>query len=380
MNYKKIYDQLVEKCKVRGLDKSALEGYFEKHHVVPRCMGGSDEPENFVLFTGREHFIAHMLLMRAYPESTSLMRAAFMMSSRWKSGGLEESKPIHSKTYENLRVLYAQAVSVQCSGENNPMFGTRHPEHIMDKIKATRAKTQRKKSLMNWKQNNDRYMSQFKRKADVIQSFLQDVGSSFDVFRFKGELSDWLSFEAYRDFWERSGRSGPKDFSTKIEKVSGKKFSGTYFKTMIERFSDNHNLSENPDFVVKALNNNCDTYIAEVEQSLSKTLEEIEKDYIDAWMLNRESNRDKIRKALDHLKVKKHKYNSKAKFSLVDVTEALILWRSGFVEQKFLADLYGVARNSVSNSLEIKERWIDVKNNINQIEDIVFDGYYRTSQ
>jgi hypothetical protein len=380
MNYKKIYDQLVEKCKVRGLNKSALEGYFEKHHIVPKCMGGSDDPENFVLFTGREHFIAHMLLMRAYPESTSLMRAAFMMSSRWQSGGLEQGKPIHSKTYENLRILYAQAVSVQCSGENNPMFGTRHPEHIMDKIKATRAKTQRKKSLVSWKQNNARYMSQFTYKERVIKPFLENVGSTFDVFRFKGELSDWLSFQAYKDFWKRSGKSGPKDFSTKVQKVSGKKFSGTYFKTMIERFNQNYNPSENPDFVVKALNNNCDEYITQVEQSLVKTLEELEKDYIDSWMQHRESNRDKIKKALDFLKVEKHKYNSKAKFSLIDVTEALILWRSGFVEQKFLSELYGVARNSVSNSLETKERWVGVKNNINQIEDIVFDGYYCSSQ
>jgi hypothetical protein len=72
LNYKKIYDQLVEKCRVRGLDKSALEGYYEKHHIVPRCMGGTNDVGNLVLLTGREHFVAHMLLWKAYPENTSL--------------------------------------------------------------------------------------------------------------------------------------------------------------------------------------------------------------------------------------------------------------------------------------------------------------------
>lgn len=75
MNYQKIYDQLVEKAKARGLDKKALEGYFEKHHIIPKCLGGSDEKENFVLFTPREHVIAHRLLWKANPENYSLMWA-----------------------------------------------------------------------------------------------------------------------------------------------------------------------------------------------------------------------------------------------------------------------------------------------------------------
>ena len=75
MDYKKIYDKLVEKCKVRGLDKSVLEGYFEKHHIVPRCLGGNDDEDNLVLFTPREHVIAHRLLWKAHPDNYSLMWA-----------------------------------------------------------------------------------------------------------------------------------------------------------------------------------------------------------------------------------------------------------------------------------------------------------------
>ena len=43
MNYKKIHDQIIERAKTRK-----LEGYKEKHHIIPRCMGGNDEPENLV--------------------------------------------------------------------------------------------------------------------------------------------------------------------------------------------------------------------------------------------------------------------------------------------------------------------------------------------
>lgn len=380
MNYKKIYNALVERAKPRGLNKKSVDFYTEVHHIVPRSVGGTDEPSNLVMFNAREHFIAHMLLWKTYPENTSLMRAAFMMSSRWKSGSIESSTPQNSKTYSRLREEYAQAVSEQCSGENNPMFGIAHPPEVMERMKATRRETERKKRLINWKLSNDKYMSQFKPKKDVIEPFLIDIGSYFPVFRFKGELRDWLSFEVYKNFWERSNKTGPKDFSTKIQKVSGRQFSGTYFKTMTERFAEGFNPSLNPDFIVKALNNNSDDYISELEKSLHKTLHDIEQEYISDWMNDRESKRDKIQDVLLELNVEKHKYNSKAVFSLVDVTEALILWRSGFVEQKFLANLYGVARNSVSNALETKERWLDVKNNIEQIEVSVLDKHSRACQ
>lgn len=139
MDYKKIYDQLVERCKVRGLDRNSVDYYTEIHHIVPRCLGGSDEKDNLVMFSGREHFIAHMLLWKAYPDEVSLMRAAFMMSSRWGSGRLEESKPIHSKTYATLREEYAEAVKEQVTGENNPFFGKTHTDETREKIKAWHA-------------------------------------------------------------------------------------------------------------------------------------------------------------------------------------------------------------------------------------------------
>ena len=44
MNYARIYNQLIERAKAR----TRPEGYVERHHVTPRCMGGSDESGNLV--------------------------------------------------------------------------------------------------------------------------------------------------------------------------------------------------------------------------------------------------------------------------------------------------------------------------------------------
>ena len=128
MNYENIYNALVEKAKVRGLDKSQHEGYFEIHHIVPRCLGGSDEKDNLIMFTGREHFIAHMLLWKSYPENVSLMRAAFLMSNRKVS-------KINSTNYESLKLKISEVSSELYSGENNPFYGKRHSEETKLKFK-----------------------------------------------------------------------------------------------------------------------------------------------------------------------------------------------------------------------------------------------------
>ena len=41
-----------------------LEGYLEKHHIIPRCLGGSNRKDNIAKLTGREHYICHLLLTR----------------------------------------------------------------------------------------------------------------------------------------------------------------------------------------------------------------------------------------------------------------------------------------------------------------------------
>ena len=74
MNYSKLYDKLIAYRKEKPPECG------EWHHVVPRCLGGSDDSDNLVLLTWREHFIAHRLLCRMYPENHKLKYAVYMMT------------------------------------------------------------------------------------------------------------------------------------------------------------------------------------------------------------------------------------------------------------------------------------------------------------
>lgn len=95
MDYAVHYNTLIERAKTR-----LLEGYSEQHHVIPRCLGGSDDADNLVSLTAREHFIAHQLLVKIYPDNNSLVYAAHMMGNTRQN----------SKSYSWLREKHAEAL------------------------------------------------------------------------------------------------------------------------------------------------------------------------------------------------------------------------------------------------------------------------------
>lgn len=110
MNYDKIYTNLIKKAKLRTLNE-----YYEVHHILPRCLGGTDDPQNLVKLTPEEHYVAHQLLVKIYPENEKLVNAAIMMIPRRKS----------NKLYGWLKRRFSIVQSQRQSGENNSQFGTR---------------------------------------------------------------------------------------------------------------------------------------------------------------------------------------------------------------------------------------------------------------
>ena len=74
MNYAATYNALMQRARGRE-----IVGYTEKHHVLPRCMGGTNNSENIVRLTAREHFLAHRLLTRIYPTVRGVWYALIAM-------------------------------------------------------------------------------------------------------------------------------------------------------------------------------------------------------------------------------------------------------------------------------------------------------------
>lgn len=74
------YCNLVDNALKRGLTKSTLFGYFEIHHIQPKCLEGEDKSYNYVLLSPEEHVIAHVLLCKIYPNNIKLLRSVQIIS------------------------------------------------------------------------------------------------------------------------------------------------------------------------------------------------------------------------------------------------------------------------------------------------------------
>lgn len=79
--------------------------YTEEHHIIPSCLGGSDDPENLIRLTAREHFIAHRLLAKIHLDSVKLAYAVFLMSQQ------HQDRKICSREYARLRKLVSEDTS-----------------------------------------------------------------------------------------------------------------------------------------------------------------------------------------------------------------------------------------------------------------------------
>lgn len=75
--YLDFYNQIIESARKRKkLDYSI---YTEVHHIIPRCLGGTDENTNLITLTALEHITAHILLYRGHPNNRKLTIAADCM-------------------------------------------------------------------------------------------------------------------------------------------------------------------------------------------------------------------------------------------------------------------------------------------------------------
>lgn len=79
MNYRHIYNALMH----RSVNRIISE-YTERHHIIPKSLGGTDDSSNLAVLTLREHFIAHRLLARIYkgtPHYRAMIFAARKMAT-----------------------------------------------------------------------------------------------------------------------------------------------------------------------------------------------------------------------------------------------------------------------------------------------------------
>lgn len=145
--YSQYYYNIINKAKSRASSKSEAKkifGYVEKHHIIPKVLGGTNEENNIVFLTAREHFVCHRLLTKMVEgkakyqmdKAANLMTVAttkhqrqFLISSRTfetvkRNAALAHSKLTKGKpkhTNESKKLLSIKATGRQSPNKGIPM-------------------------------------------------------------------------------------------------------------------------------------------------------------------------------------------------------------------------------------------------------------------
>ncbi len=115
--YTKTYYRIVDKSRLQSRKK--YQGiYYEKHHIIPKFMKGTNDKSNLVLLTAKEHFIVHLLLTKMFQKSSSFYYKAIQALDRMSVSSTYH-KRFYSKVFEKIRIEKSKSMS----GKNNPRYG-----------------------------------------------------------------------------------------------------------------------------------------------------------------------------------------------------------------------------------------------------------------
>jgi len=170
MNYSKNYYDYIEYVKTlnrQSLPKDHLDyRYYERHHIIPKSIGGSNELTNLVLLTAREHFLAHYLLTKIYTEPRLRAKMYFAFMQMQTKNMHQSDRYMNSRLFEKLKqensILLATFRSKQhwteeqkasVRGKPKPPFSENHRTNI---AKARRGTKQSAETICRRSQKNNK--------------------------------------------------------------------------------------------------------------------------------------------------------------------------------------------------------------------------------
>jgi len=112
-NFLEEYYEIIENAK-----KNKYDGYTEKHHIIPRSLGGDDNKDNLVDLTAEEHYLCHYLLTEITEGLSKLkmLRAWNFLNSTRDIDGFILLGP---KRYAKLKKEYSNQLSKNCRRDKN---------------------------------------------------------------------------------------------------------------------------------------------------------------------------------------------------------------------------------------------------------------------
>jgi hypothetical protein len=83
-------------------------GYTEKHHIIPKSLGGNNTQSNLIILTAREHFLCHWMLTKMTTgKSKQSMVFALRMLRATSTNHQRYSTPLTARVYESIKKIHS---------------------------------------------------------------------------------------------------------------------------------------------------------------------------------------------------------------------------------------------------------------------------------
>jgi len=112
------YKDFLKECSKKVYESQEVK---HKHHIIPKCMGGTDKKTNLVFLSVNDHIKAHLLLAECFDDE-----------SKEQISNLRSARVLNRKSIKVQATL--EKISESYRGENNPFFGKYHSKDVIDKI------------------------------------------------------------------------------------------------------------------------------------------------------------------------------------------------------------------------------------------------------
>ncbi len=123
MDYAHIHDNIIANARAGFRTKGSTGPSYENHHIIPKCVGGTNDKDNLVLLTTREHFVIHKLLVKIFPTSIPLNNALWIFLTGTRDGLIRTT---NSRQYERCKQLMIVELQTR-----NPMHNEVHKQKKM---------------------------------------------------------------------------------------------------------------------------------------------------------------------------------------------------------------------------------------------------------
>lgn len=161
MNYTKLYNNIIKNA-ISNNRKKSKEIYYEKHHIFPECLGGTNDNSNLVFLTAKEHFVCHHLLTKIY--NNDKLHFAFWAMCHQVEGDVSRYYKITHRQYQTAKINFSKANSklhknkklskehieaikrymlgntIHKKGKESHLFGISRTEEVKRKISDTKRK------------------------------------------------------------------------------------------------------------------------------------------------------------------------------------------------------------------------------------------------